>query len=132
MSNPKSHILKTAVQTPLAPPPMPGILSQAIISGNTVYCSGSLGIDPKTGRLVSPSISERTTQALENLKNVLEAAGSGLDNIVETTIYITNMEEYAAVNKAYERVFKGMVMPVSLFAVCEVGNGIGMGANVAG
>lgn len=96
---------------------MPGIFSQAIISGNTVYCSGSLGIDPQTNKLVGPSISERTTQALENLKNVLEAAGSGFDKIVKTTIYITNMEEYAAVNKAYAKAFRGTVVPVSRFSM---------------
>ncbi|KAF8430385.1 yabJ protein [Tirmania nivea] len=111
MPDPQPHPLKTVVQTPLAPPPMPGILSQAIISGSTVYCSGSLGIDPKTSRLVGPGISERTAQALENIKNVLEAAGSGLDKIVKTTIYITDMDEYAAVNKAYEKAFRGTVVP---------------------
>jgi len=117
MSDPTSHPLKTVVQTPLAPGPMPGILSQAIISGNTIYCSGSLGIDPKTNSLVGPSISERTTQALENLKNVLEAAGSGLDKIVKTNIYITNVDNYAAVNKAYEKAFSGTVVPVSRFSM---------------
>ncbi|KAG9770074.1 hypothetical protein ABEF95_008724 [Exophiala dermatitidis] len=77
------------------------LFSQAIIHNGTVYVSGNIGIDPASGKLVEGSITDRTKQALENIKNVLEEAGSSLQNIVKMNIFIVDMADYAAMNKAF-------------------------------
>jgi len=77
------------------------LFSQAIIHNGTVYCSGSVGLVPATGKLVEGSVEDRTRQALDNLKVVLEEAGSSLQNIVKMNIFITDMADYAAMNKAF-------------------------------
>jgi len=102
---------KEAVLTDKAPLPLP-FFSQAIKCQGMVYCSGSVGQDPKTGKLVEGSVSDRTTQVLANLSAVLEASGSSIDNAVKVNIFLTNMENFAAVNKAYEKVFTKDPKPV--------------------
>ncbi|EHY55413.1 hypothetical protein HRR83_008856 [Exophiala dermatitidis] len=77
------------------------LFSQAIIHNGTVYVSGNIGIDPASGKLVEGSITDRTKQALENIKNVLEEAGSSLQNIVKMNIFIVDMADYAGMNKAF-------------------------------
>ncbi|KAL2397064.1 hypothetical protein ABEF95_001366 [Exophiala dermatitidis] len=77
------------------------LFSQAIIHNGTVYVSGNIGIDPASGKLVEGNITDRTKQALENIKNVLEEAGSSLQNIVKMNIFIADMADYAGMNKAF-------------------------------
>ncbi|EXJ85099.1 endoribonuclease L-PSP [Capronia epimyces CBS 606.96] len=77
------------------------LFSQAIVHNGTVYVSGNIGLVPATGKIVEGSVADRTRQALENIKNVLEEAGSSLQNIVKINIFLTDMADYAAMNKAF-------------------------------
>ncbi|WP_327009942.1 Rid family detoxifying hydrolase [Dactylosporangium sp. NBC_01737] len=92
---------REAVSTGDAPPAI-GPYSQAIVAGGFVFCSGTAGIDPATG--VAPDgIEEQTEQALRNLGAVLAAAGASLQDLVKTTIFYTNVEDFAAINAVYAR-----------------------------
>lgn len=82
-----------------------GPYSQAIKAGGTVYCSGQIPIDPVTGEFVSNDISEQTEQVLKNLTAVLEAAGTTLGNVVKTTVFLSDMSDFAAMNEVYGRYF---------------------------
>ncbi len=82
-----------------------GPYSQAIRAGGQVYTAGQIALDPATGRLVPGGVREQTRQALANLQAVLEAAGSELDRVVKTTIFLTDMGDFAAVNEVYAEHF---------------------------
>ena len=92
---------RTAIQTDDAPPAL-GPYSQAIVAGGFVFCSGTAGIDPLTG-LVAEGIEAQTEQALLNLSAVLEAAGASLDDLVKTTIFYADVEDFAKLNEVYDR-----------------------------
>lgn len=81
-----------------------GHYSQAIVHGGMVYTSGQLGVDPKT-RKAADSIEEQTEQALKNLSAVLVAAGSDINNVVKVTLYLTDINNFAVVNKIYAQFF---------------------------
>lgn len=81
-----------------------GPYSQAIIAEDFVFCSGQIGIDPKTGELVN-GIENQTKQIIENLKAVLNESGSDIDCIVKTTIFLTNINDFAKVNEIYGSFF---------------------------
>ncbi|KAJ5659269.1 hypothetical protein N7507_005720 [Penicillium longicatenatum] len=85
-----------------APPPF---LSQAILMGDFLFCSGQVGCHPETGALVTGSIGDRTKQILSNLRAVLEAGGTSLENVVKCNIYLTSMSDFAAVNEVYAATF---------------------------
>ncbi|CAG7956402.1 unnamed protein product [Penicillium salamii] len=93
-----------------APAPSP-LMSQGIISNGMIYCSGSLGLDPKTGKFVSGDASDRTVQALRNLDGVLKAGGSDLSKVVKVTIFISSMDHYPKVNEGYAKIFTNDVKP---------------------
>ncbi|RMJ09894.1 hypothetical protein CDV36_010473 [Fusarium kuroshium] len=95
---------RTAVVTPNAPPAAP-FMSQAIISNGLVFCSGSLGLDPKTGKFVEGDVSDRATQALKNLDIILEAAGTRLAKAVKINIFLSSMDHLPKVNEAYTKFF---------------------------
>ncbi len=82
-----------------------GPYSQAAASENLVFLSGQLPLDPATGAMVQGDIAARTTQIMHNLKAVCEAAGTTLDNIVKTTIFLTDLKDFAVVNEAYGKFF---------------------------
>ena len=82
-----------------------GPYSQAVKSNGFVFCSGQVPFDPKTMELISGTVTEETQRCMKNLSAVLEAAGSSLDDIVKTTIYVTNMDDFAEVNEAYGAFF---------------------------
>ena len=82
-----------------------GPYSQAIKAGNLVFCSGQIPIDPVTGEFVSNDVTEQTEQVLKNLVAVLEAAGTGLANVVKTTVFLADMSDFAAMNEVYGRYF---------------------------
>ena len=82
-----------------------GPYSQAIKTGGMVYCSGQIPIDPATGEFVSDDVVEQTEQVLKNLSAVLEAAGTGLGNVVKTTVFLADMGDFAAMNEVYGRYF---------------------------
>ncbi|HXF42546.1 MAG TPA: RidA family protein [Pyrinomonadaceae bacterium] len=87
-----------------------GPYSQAIRSGNMIFCSGQIPIDPETGEFVQGGITEQTEQVLKNLTAVLAAAGAELQDVVKTTVFLENMADFAAMNEVYSRYF-GEVKP---------------------
>ena len=82
-----------------------GPYSQAIKTGGMVFCSGQIPIDPATGEFVSNDVVEQTEQVLKNLSAVLEAAGSGLKQVVKTTVFLIDMDEFVAMNEVYGTFF---------------------------
>lgn len=76
--------------------------SQATVANKTVYASGCLGLSVETGEMVSGGAREQTTAALKNLQNVLVAAGSNLNNVLKTTVYIQDFNDFPAINEAYK------------------------------
>jgi len=82
-----------------------GPYSQAIRVDNTVFTSGQIAIDPATGRLVEGDIRVQTRQVLTNLKAILEAAGSGLEHVIKTTVYLANLDDFPAMNQVYAEFF---------------------------
>lgn len=95
---------RTVVSTDAAPGAI-GPYSQAIIAGDLVFCSGQVPFDPSTGQLVSGTIEEETQRVLDNISAVLQAAGSSMARIVKTTIFLSDMNDFAAVNGAYGAYF---------------------------
>ena len=93
---------KQAVKTDAAPGAL-GPYSQAIVAAGMVYCAGQIPLDPATGAIVSGGIAAQTEQVLKNLRAVLKAAGSDLDRAVKTTVFIKNMNDFAAMNEVYRR-----------------------------
>lgn len=87
--------------TTAAAPAALGPYSQAILAGDLIWCAGQIGIDPATGRLASGGVVAELEQALANLEAVLSAAGSGLDAVVKTTVFLTDLRAAPAVNVAY-------------------------------
>lgn len=98
------------VATPHAPGAI-GPYSQAVVAGGFVHCSGQIGLDPATGELVAGGVREQTVRALENLKGVLEAAGSGFPRAVKCNVFLTSMSDFAAVNEIYGRYFESGKAP---------------------
>ncbi|MBA3765440.1 MAG: RidA family protein [Acidobacteria bacterium] len=96
---------KQKVETKNAPSPI-GPYSQAIIAGNLVFASGQAGLDPQTGKLISRDIIEQTAQVMRNLEAVLEAAGSSLERVLKITVFLADMNDFAAMNEAYAGFFK--------------------------
>lgn len=82
-----------------------GPYSQAVITGNLVFCSGQIPLDPETMEIVGDTITEQTNRVFMNLAGLLEAAGSGLQKVVKTTVYLKDMSEFAAMNEEYARHF---------------------------
>ena len=98
--------MRKIVATDKAPAAI-GPYAQANIIGGLVITSGQIPIDPATGNLVEGDIEAQTKQVFENLKAVLEAAGSGLDKIVKTTCFMDNMNDFARMNEVYASFFSG-------------------------
>ena len=95
---------KTAVRTEEAPAPFQGApYSQAIRAGDFVFVSGQLALQPDHAEIVGDSIEEQTEQVLTNLRAILEAAGSGLDRLVKTTVYLSDLGDFAGMNEVYAR-----------------------------
>jgi 2-iminobutanoate/2-iminopropanoate deaminase len=92
--------VKKTVQTDQAPKAL-GPYAQAIVAGGMVYCAGQIPLDPRTGEVVAGGIAEQTTQVLANLRAVLKQAGSDLDKAVKTTVFIKDMNNFAAMNEVY-------------------------------
>ena len=82
-----------------------GPYSQAVRAGNHIYCSGQIPIDPATGLIIDGDIAAQTRQVLTNLSKVLEAAGASLDRVVKTTVYLAEMDDFAAMNAVYGTFF---------------------------
>jgi len=94
--------VKDVVRTEDAPAPFQGApYSQAIRHGELVFVSGQLGLEPGHTELVGDGVTEQTEQIFRNLKAILEAAGSGLDRLVKTTVYLTDLADFAPMNEVY-------------------------------
>jgi 2-iminobutanoate/2-iminopropanoate deaminase len=98
--------VKQIVETAEAPKAI-GPYSQAVVAAGLVFTSGQIPTDPATGEFVPGGIREQTEQVLKNLSKVLEAAGSGLDRALKTTVYLADMDDFAAMNEVYGRFFTG-------------------------
>lgn len=81
-----------------------GPYSQAIVSGGTVYCSGQIPINPETGN-IPEGVEAQANQVFTNIKNLLEAANSSMDNVIKTTVFIKNMDDFAKINEIYAQYF---------------------------
>ena len=98
------NTVKEIIQTTQAPQAI-GPYSQAIKSNGLVFASGQIPTDPQTGQFVPGGIEEQTEQVLKNLAAVLEAAGSGLNKVVKTTVFLLDMQDFGAMNEVYGRFF---------------------------
>ena len=82
-----------------------GTYSQAIRANGFIFCSGQIPIDPEAGAVTATTAADQARQAITNLRHVLEAAGSGLDKVVKTTVFISDMNDFAVVNGVYAELF---------------------------
>jgi len=106
----KSKLMKKIIKTDKAPAPI-GPYNQAILSGNTLYTSGQIAINPTTGELDLENISTETKQVMENLKAVLAAAEMTFENVVKTSIFISDMHNFSAINAVYATYFDEETAP---------------------
>jgi 2-iminobutanoate/2-iminopropanoate deaminase len=97
---------KTIISTDSAPKAI-GPYSQAVAFGGLIYCSGQIPLDPATNTLIEGDIAAQTERVLENLKAVLTAAGSSLEHVLKTTVYLKDMGEFGSMNEIYGRYFSG-------------------------
>lgn len=95
---------RTRIRTSHAPAAI-GPYSQAVLAGDTLYCSGQIGIDPSTTHVVESSIEDETDQVLTNLGAVLNAASMTFANVVKCTVFVVDMNDYAVINDVYARYF---------------------------
>jgi 2-iminobutanoate/2-iminopropanoate deaminase len=96
---------KTIIATNNAPSPI-GPYSQAVLSGNMLFISGQICIDPATGELRNRDIQEETHQVMHNLKAILQQAGMNFSNVIKTTIFITDMKQFGEINTVYGKYFE--------------------------
>lgn len=97
--------MKRIIQTDDAPEAI-GPYSQAVMQNGWVWCSGQIPIDPSTGEMEGPDVSAQTRRVMQNLGHVLRAAGTDFGKVVKCTIFLTDMEDFAAVNKVYGTYFE--------------------------
>ena len=115
-------MIRESISTDKAPKAI-GPYEQAIKIGDFVYTAGQIPIDPQTGNLIAGTITEQTRQVLENLKAVLEAAGSSLDKVIKATVFLKNMADFAALNEVYGE-YLGKAKPArSTVAVADLPRG---------
>jgi len=77
-----------------------------VVAGDTVYCSGIIATDPQTGELIAGTFEDQARRALDNLKMLLEDVGTGLSNVVKTTVFLADMKDFATLNKVYAAYFR--------------------------
>lgn len=111
--------MSNVISTPRAPAAI-GPYSQAIQSGNHVFLSGQLGVDPDTGKLVPGGVEEQAIQIFKNINAVLLAAGADFSNVVKTTVFLTNMDDFAGLNKIYAQNFPENPPARSCVAVAQL------------
>ena len=96
--------MKQVIRTEQAPAPFQGApYNQAIVANGLVFVAGQLGVDPATGQVVEGGIGPQTERLFANLKAILEAAGSSLDAVVKTTVFLANLDDFAEMNEVYAR-----------------------------
>ncbi|MEZ4803159.1 MAG: RidA family protein [Gelidibacter sp.] len=102
--------MKKIINTSNAPAPI-GPYNQAVLTGNTLYISGQVAFDPKTMELVMDNIQTETKRVMENLKAILEAAGMTFENVVKTSIFISDMNNFGKINEVYATYFDSDTAP---------------------
>lgn len=102
--------MKKIIFTENAPAPI-GPYNQAVLKGNTLYTSGQIAINPTNGELVTANILDETKQVMENMKAVLESAGMTFENVVKSTIFITDMNDFGTINAVYGSYFDEKTAP---------------------
>ena len=119
-------LAKALVSTEMAPKPI-AAYAQGVVANGMLYTAGIIALVPATGKLVEGGIAAQVTQVLESLTGVLEAAGSSLDKVVKTTVFLRNIEDYPEMNAVYNRYFEGrpaarttVQAPLPLGALVEI------------
>lgn len=102
--------MKKIIFTEKAPAPI-GPYNQAVLSGNTLYASGQIAINPESGELVTENINDETTQVMKNIAAILEAANMTFENVVKSTIFIMDMNNFGAINAVYGSYFNEKTAP---------------------
>ena len=102
--------MKKIITTTNAPAPI-GPYNQAILKGNMLYTSGQIALDPKTGNLVTDDIKTETKLVMENLKAILTEAGMTFENVLKSTIFISDMHNFGAINEVYAKYFNELTAP---------------------
>ena len=102
--------MKKIIFTEKAPAPI-GPYSQAVLSGNTLYASGQIAINPESGEIITDNINDETQQVMKNIAAILEAANMTFDNVVKATIFIMDMNNFAAINTVYGSYFNEETAP---------------------
>lgn len=115
--------MRTPIHTDQAPKAI-GPYSQAIVWNGMVFCSGQIPIDPATGDVVADDIEAQTHRVLQNLKAVLEAAGSGMDRVLKTTVFLKSMGDFAAMNAIYASYFPEPPPARSTVEVAQLPRGV--------
>lgn len=115
--------MKKIILTDKAPAPV-GPYSQAVQMGSTLYCSGQIAIDPATNQVMLGSVSEQAQLVMKNIGAVLAEAKMGYEHIVKTTIFLTNMADFAAVNEVYGKFFSANPPARSTIAVAGLPKGV--------
>lgn len=115
--------MKEALHTENAPKAI-GPYSQAIRANGLIFASGQIPLDPTTGQVVDGGIKEQTQRVLDNLKAVLESAGSSLDRVVKTTVFLSNLDDFGDMNDVYGRYFPGSAPARSTVEVSRLPRGV--------
>ncbi len=115
--------MKKVIKTDLAPAPV-GPYSQAVQAGPFLFCSGQIAIDPKTNQVVLGSVQEQAELVMKNIEGVLKSAGAGWNQIVKTTIFLTDMNDFPKVNEVYGKYFSENPPARSTIAVAALPKGV--------
>jgi 2-iminobutanoate/2-iminopropanoate deaminase len=116
--------MKEVIRTESAPAPFQGApYSQAVKANGFVFVSGQLSLEPDHGTIVGESITEQTEQVLTNLRAILEAAGTGLDRLVKTTVFLQNLDDFPAMNEVYKQHVGGQPPARSTVEVARLPSG---------
>lgn len=115
--------MKKVFETKKAPAPI-GPYSQAVEANGFLFCSGQIALDPVSGQILSGSVAEQAELVMKNISGVLEEAKLGFDNIVKTTIFLTDMADFPAVNEVYGKFFKAQPPARSTVAVAGLPRGV--------
>jgi 2-iminobutanoate/2-iminopropanoate deaminase len=111
--------MKTVIASADAPAAV-GPYSQAIAVGNLVFCAGQIPLDPTTGNLIEGDVTAQTRRVIENIKAVLAAAGATLDDVVKSTVFLLDMNDFAAMNAVYAEYFASSVPARSTIQVARL------------
>ncbi len=113
----------TSIATSAAPAAI-GPYSQAVVAGNLLFVSGQIPLEPESGELVGGDIESQTRRVLDNLKAIIQAAGADMDRVVKTTIFLADMNDFAAVNGVYAEYFKATLPARATVQVAGLPKGV--------